>query len=252
MPGPVYKVSIDDDGTQTENTAPVTPALDTTPPVTPPATPVDTTTPDNTPSATPAVDPVKLEEGITEKVSKTLLEKIGTALGLTKEEKKTLPTDPDELAKFVQDNAKKGTQEVLSEREKAEQDAVQSREKQITEGAQKFQTLWKNQYAELAEMGRVPKIVNPDDKADPGNVAKVKILTKLSQMIKENEANGIDYVPTLKEVFYENPDLLRTDTVAGATVPVSGGGRSIAATGALKYDALNKTPIEDLVAQKYK
>lgn len=229
---------------------PVVPAAPVEPvaPVTPvePVAPVAPTEP-----VTPPIDPEKLEAGITEKVSKTLLEKIGSALGLTREEKKQLPTDPDDLAKFVEENARKGTEAVLSEREKAEQTATETREKQITEGAQRFQTLWKNQYAELAEMGRVPKIVTPEDKNDPGNVAKVKILTKLSQMIKDNEAKGIDYVPTLKEVFYENPDLLRTDTVAGATVPVSGGGRTIAATGALKYDALHKAGIEDLVARKY-
>ncbi len=216
-------------------------------------------TPENTVVATektetkPDLTGIKteLETSVTEKVSKTLLEKIGGALGLNKEEKKQLPTDPEELAQFIRENAKRGTEEVFTEKEKEEQAEREERESQVSEGAQRFQTLWKNQYAELAESGRVPKIENPDDKNDPGNVAKVKILTKLSQIIKENEEKGIDYVPTLKEVFYENPNILRTDTVAGATTPISGGGRTTAQTGALKYDVLHKTDIEDLVKSRY-
>jgi len=227
----------------------VTPEKPTEPvtPVTPekPIAPVEPVAPDFSGIKT------EIETSVAEKVQKSVLEKIGEALGLTKAEKKQLPTDPDELAKFIQDNARKGTQEVLTEREKEEQTATEEREKQVSEGAQRFQTLWKNQYTELAESGRVPKIVNPDDKNDPGNLAKVRILTKLSQIIKENEEKGIDYVPTLKEVFYENPNILRTDTVAGATTPISGGGRTIAQTGALKYEELHKANIEDLVKSKY-
>jgi len=228
-----------------------------TPPVTTP--PAIETKPDDSVVIPPtqsqkaeaAPDLEKIESSITEKVSKSLIERIGTALGMTKEEKKQIPTDPDELRAFVREESKRGTQEILSEREKADQKAQEEREQQITEGATRFQTLWKNQYNELAESGRVPKILKPEDKNDPGNIAKVKILTKLSQIIKENEANGIDYVPTLKEVFYENPNLLRTDTIAGATTPVAGRGRSVAPGEVLPYDRLHKTNLEDIVKEKY-
>lgn len=200
----------------------------------------------------PSIDPAKLESTITEKVSKGVLDKIAGALGLTKEEKKSLPTDPDELAKFIQDNAKKGTEAVLTEREQAEQDAEQERQTQLNEGAQRFQNLWRTQYNELAESGRVPKVVNPQDPQDPGNVARVKILTKLKQIIDNNAERGVDYVPTLKEVFYENPDVLKIETTTGATVPVSGGGRTITnASSALPYDSLHKMDVDDLIKRKY-
>ena len=227
----------------------------TTPPVTPPTTPA--TPPVETPPTLPAqtttqpnMDEIssKLEGTITEKVSKGVLEKIAGALGLTKQEKETLPTDPKELAKFIQDNARKGTEEVLSQREQEEQEAQKEQQEQITQGATRFQTLWKTQYEQLAQAGKVPPITNAADKNDAGNIAKVRILTKLKEMIEENAAKGIDYVPTLKEVFYEHPEVLTTQTIAGARVPVSGGGRSMATNGQpMPYDKLHATNIEDMV-----
>src|SRR3990167_2657124 len=182
-----------------------TPVTTETTLVSTPATPTEPTQPAQ--SDTKEIQE-KLEGTITERVSKTLLEKIGGALGLTKEQKKELPSDPEELAQFVRDNAKQGVQEILSEKEKQEQEAEQEKQTQLQEGATRFQQLWKNQYDQLAESGKVPKITNANDKSDPGNVAKIRILTKLYQIIKENQEKGIDYVPTLKEVYYENPDVV--------------------------------------------
>lgn len=192
------------------------------------------------------------ENAVTEKVTKTVIERIAEGFGITKkEEVAKIPTDPEELAKFVQDNAKKATEQLLTEREQREKEAQEAQQKQITEGAQRFQTLWKSQYEELAATGRVPKITNPADKNDPGNVAKVKILTKLSEKLRENQANGVDYVPTLKEIFYEHPDILSTATTTGATAPISGGGRAMATGGGLTYDQLHNADTEDLIKAKY-
>lgn len=226
-----------------------------TPPVTPPTPPV--TPPVETPPTPPALatpqpntDEIssRLEGSITEKVSKGVLEKIAGALGLTKQEKETLPTDPKELAKLIQDNAKKGTEEVLNRREQEEQEAQKEQQKRITQGATGFQKLWQMQYEELAEMGKVPPITNAADKNDAGNVAKVRILTKLKEMIEENAAKGIDHVPTPIEVCFKYPEVLATQTTTGARVPVSGGGRSMATNGQpLPYNKLHDTSIEDMV-----
>lgn len=227
-----------------------------------PTTPSEPTTP-VTPGApaAPAFDVDSLREQVAndvsgkirDEVSRGVIDRIGKALGLTKEEaEEQLPTNPKDLAKFVQENAKKGTEELLSQREQAEREAQEAQQRTVTEGAQRFQQLWRGQYDELASSGRVPKIGNPNDKQDPGNLAKTRILTKLGQIIKENQSKGIDYVPTLKEVFYEFPDVLTTATTAGAEVPISGGGRVASVTGGLPHDQLRNTSIEDLVAQKYK
>ena len=249
-----------------ENTDPNNPQTPITPSVpATPATPSEPSTPatSETP-ATPSVPPVSpappvdvegitkdIRETVTGEVSKSILEKISGALGLNKEEKKALPTDPDELAEFVRNESKKGVQEVLTQQEKDAQAVETEKERQITEGAGRFQSLWTNQYTELAESGRVPKITNADDKNDPGNVAKVKILSKLKEILDINQAKGIDYVPTLKEVFYENLDILNTST-AGENAPISGGGRTISnGSNSLPYNELNKTSTDELVARKY-
>src|SRR3990167_9101573 len=80
-----------------------TPVTTETTLVSTPATPTEPTQPAQ--SDTKEIQE-KLEGTITERVSKTLLEKIGGALGLTKEQKKELPSAPEELAQFVRDNAK--------------------------------------------------------------------------------------------------------------------------------------------------
>lgn len=201
--------------------------------------------------ATPPSAPVD-ENAVTEKVTRSVIERIAEGFGITKkEEVAKIPDNPEELAKFVQDNAKKATEQLLTEREQREKEVQEAQQKQITEGAQRFQSLWKSQYEELAATGRVPKITNPADKNDPGNLAKVKILTKLSEKLRENQANGVDYVPTLKEIFYEHPDVLSTATTTGADAPISGGGRAMATGGGLPYDQLHKADTEDLIKAKY-
>ena len=159
---------------------PPTPPAEPTPPSAP--TPPPTETPPTPPPA-PSVDKESLSkeisDSVSETVSKSLLEKIGGALGLTQKEKEGLPTDKEELANFVREQGRKGAEEVLTEREKQEQKESEQREQQLTEGANRFQTLWQRQYNELSEAGKVPKIEKADDLNDPGNQAKTKILLKL-------------------------------------------------------------------------
>jgi len=226
-----------------------------TPPIeTPPVKPVEQATPVQEPAQPTHQEPTQQQpdiKDIEEKVSKSVLTKIAEALGLNKKEEAKLPTDPNELAKFIQENARKGTEEVLTQREQAEQKARQDQEAQTTEGATRFQNLWKTQFEQLAEAGKVPKIVNAEDKNDQGNIAKVRLLTQLKKMIDENAAKGIDYVPTLKEVFYEHPEVLTTATTIGTTAPISGGGRAtINNQGGLSYKELHNTNIEDLIKVK--
>lgn len=228
--------------------APVTPAEPQTP-ASVSVTPQTPTTP--TP---PDMEGIKkdLESSITEKVSKGVTERIAEALGITKKEEiEKMPQSREELLNLVKEAAQKDRETYLTEQEKQEQQAREQQEAQLQEGANRFRTLWTNQYNELAEKGLVPKIEKQDDKNDPGNLAKVKILTRLKQVIDENKKNGIDYVPTIKEIFYENPDILRTETQTGANAPVSGGGRSTAVAGGMPIDKLRKTSFEDLVAGQY-
>ena len=230
--------------TPTEPTVPSTSSEPTTPEA-PTAPPV---------AAQPDMEAVKkdLESSITEKVSKGVVEKIAEALGITKkEEVEKIPQTKEELMQFVKDNARQTYDETQTEQQKQEQETQRQQDQQLQEGAKRFQTLWAGQYNELAERNLVPKITKAEDKNDPGNVAKVKILTKLKQMIDENQKKGVDYVPTLKEVFYENPNVLRTETTTGANAPISGGGRSTANGNMRSVGQLRETSFEDLVSEQY-
>jgi hypothetical protein len=228
-----------------------TPQPDPVEPSTPPAQepPASTPTPEPTPQApAQAID----VDAITQKAQQSVIDKIAQGLGITKEEaKKQLPQDPDEMAKFVQENAKKGAEDFYNEKQQAEKAAEEAEIKRTQEGAGAFRNLWANQFNQLAEAGKVPKIVNPQDQNDPGVVAKRQLLTRMKVILDENAAAGVEYVPTLKEIFYEHPDVFETATTTGANVPVSGGGRVMAQSGALPYDQLHKASEEDLVRQKH-
>ena len=87
-------------GTETQETG-----TQTTPPQ--PQAPIAPQTPSSAP-----VDSAKLKEEITrdvsgkvsEEVSKSVIQRIGEALGLTKKEEAKLPTDPESLKKIVDEN----------------------------------------------------------------------------------------------------------------------------------------------------
>lgn len=241
----------------TDNQPPTPPA---TPPVgseTPPTPPTETSTPPA--PATPPIDveaiKKELTENITGTVQKEVAEKIAKALGLTKEQEEQLPTDPKALLELVKSEATKATQAILDEQHTTDAKVAADRAKNIEAGAASFVKLWDGQYDQLAESGKVPKIAlpatDPNYMNDPGYLAKQRILGKLKEIVLQNEMDGVDYVPTLKEVFYENPNIINIETKTGANVPVSGGGRVTTPNQGLSYEQLHNTPVEELVARKH-
>jgi len=223
-------------------TEPVTPPA--TPPVTPPATPP--VTPPTPPTASP-IDTATIEKNVSESVSKSVIEKIGEALGLNKKEKEQLPTDPDELRAFVESASKKSAEAVLAEKENKEKEANVERERQIEEGSKRYQQLWSGQYEALSSAGKLPKIVDATDANDPGRQAKTKLLIKLYEVLQENEKNGIDEVPTIKEIYYEYPEVLK-GTIPGGTAPISGGGRNHASGTGLNYSDIHNQSFEEILS----
>jgi len=225
---------------------PEIPATPETPPVTPPVTPVTPpVTPPVAPATPPAVDTTEIEKNISEKVSKSVIAKIGEALGLTKKEEEKIPTDPVELAKFVEEKSAKTVKQILDDKDKENEDQRAEQQQQLQEGSQRYTDLWNNQYEQLANAGKVPKIVDINNVEDPGRVVKVRLLIKMKEILDQNERDGVNEVPTIKEIFYEYPEVL-TNKVAGATVPVSGGGRSHI-PGKVTYDDIHKSSFEEIL-----
>jgi hypothetical protein len=182
---------------------------------------------------------------VSEQVSKSVLEKIGAALGLTKEEEEELPKDAASLKKLVQQEA----QNLLKQRDEEQQKTQQQEDQQLDRGAQTFRELWNRDYTEMANNGMVPKIEKADDPNDPGNQAKTRVLAQLKKVLDENAAKGVDYVPTLWEIMARYPETLKTETTTGANAPVSGGGKSMGAGGD-EYQRIHNTPIEDMLSNK--
>ena len=239
-------------------TPPVTPSVETTPPVTPttktttsttPAT-TSTTTP-TTPPVTPSVDTTKLEGSMIEaKVSRSVLQKIAEGLGITKKDEEKLPTDPIELKKYIDSAGKKQAEAILTAKDKEDTQVKADQAKKLEEGSKTFQSMWTHDYSEMIKVGMVPPITNAEDTNDLGNVAKTKILVKLSEVLKQNETDGVDYVPTMWEIMSRHPNLLRTETTAGVNSPVSGGGRIAGGAVDHSYQRIHNTPIEDMVKAK--
>ncbi len=241
-----------------EDTPPATPPAD---PATPPADPkppesgTATTsaapTPPTTPDPEPPIDPEKMESSISEKVSKSVIDKLAIALGIKKEEKKEIPTDPDKLDEYIQQKANETFEAKLKERDDAATQTETDKQKQIKTGAETFQKMWARDYAEMANLGMVPKIDKADDTNDLGNVAKSRILLKLKELITENEKLGEDQVPSLWEVMQRFPNIHKTETVTGSNAPITGGGGAPTSQPS-DYARIHNTPIEVMVADKHK
>ena len=183
----------------------------------------------------------------TEKASKSFLQKLSEAFGLSKKEEETVPTDPAKLGEYIDNRAKKQAENILKARDEEAEETTKEEGEQMQEGAKKFQETWAFQYHEMAKHGSVPAIEKPEDPQDPGNVAKSRILLKLKEILDENQKNGIDYVPSLWEILSRYPSVFKT---AGANTPVAGRGRAGGEETRMPYAKLHGTPIETMVADQ--
>jgi hypothetical protein len=212
---------------------PATPPVEDTPPV-PPTLPTTSTTPTPpvTLPVTPPAQPLKptmsekavaeLREGITKdvsgEVSKSVIQKIGDALGLTKKEEEELPKDPKALKKLVDSAVTKRFEkesEAAGEQVKVDGQNRQGRIDNIVK-------TWHFQYNELARLGKLPAIKNVNDTNDEGVVARKKLIRTIGNIIDEiNKVNpNSDYVPSISEAMVRFPTVLAAPP--GADLPISG------------------------------
>ena len=205
-------------------TPPPTPPTGDTPPVTPPVTPpADGTTPPvtppTTPPAAPVVDPVKLEEikaDLTKTATKGIMEKLGKALGFSKEETQELPQTKEELGKLIDKSIKdaftKQREDQTAETQET-QEAQDERVDTIVKG-------WHSEYQALSQANRVPKIIDPNSETDPGVMARKRLIQGIGKIISVEKAKGIQRTPAISEVLVINPKALSQP--AGADLPISG------------------------------
>ena len=213
---------------------------------------VETTPVEQAPRESVDVDSIKseLEGSISDKVSKNVIEKIGEALGLNKKEEDALPKDPKELRKFIEETSQRKAKELFEARDREKDDAEQHRQQQLNQGAETFRGVWTRDYNEMANLGMVPKINNAQDANDLGSKTKVRLLSKMKEILDENAQRGVDHVPTLWEIAQRFPEVVRLETTAGANSPISGGGRTSGGGVAGDYSRMHSTSIEEMLAEK--
>ena len=200
------------------------PTSQTTLPVTPVTPPVVAETPPVTPAVsdeqikTITKDITKNVEGT---VSKSVIQKISDALGLTKKEEEILPTDAGELKKMIDSGIKKGLEVVKTEQQEEQDKGNEQHQQKIDDVVRG----WHGQYEQLVRLNKMPAIVDIKNDNDPGVIARRKMMLAIGEMIKVNKGKGIDYVPTMSDVFVGNPNVLNPPP--GADLPIAGNTGSV-------------------------
>ena len=148
-------------------------------------------------------------------MSKSVIQKIGEALGLTRKQEQALPTNADDLQKIID---KKVEERFAKFSEQAEQEETQSEQERQSK-IDNIVTGWYSQYNQMARLGKVPAVTKADDQNDKGVQARRKIILTIGKMIEENKKNGIDYVPTVSDILISQPNILK---IPGDDLPISG------------------------------
>ena len=177
---------------------------------------------------------------VSEEVSKSVIDRIGDALGLTKKETKELPSDPEELKKIVDDRV----QERLDEIEKSAKEAETTEESQRQEQIDGIIKGWHGEYSALAQAGKVPEVKNASDADDPGVQARRKLILSVGKIIEADKAKGIQRTPSLSEAFLINPGVLTGPP--GADLPISGNTNVQEKEGAFTNKEIHGKTIEQL------
>lgn len=248
--------------TQPTPTPPTTPAPSTAPepapasePVPAPTTtpPVVPTTPPAEPTPTPA-SPVSEEaatklkediakdvsEKVTKTVSESVIQKFAKALGLTKEEEKDLPKDPESLKKLVDEKV----QEAFKARDEEAGKVTEETEKERQERVDNIVKGWHSQYESLSRAGKVPKIENAQDPNDKGIQARRKLILAIGRAIDQNKQQGIQHTPTVGEVLLTTPDVLTGPP--GGDLPISGNTQVREESDSFTHEELRKESFEEI------
>ena len=202
----------------TPTQTPQTPPMQTQPQVTqqPAVTPEAPTLTDEQSNTLKESITKDLEGRVGEQVSKSVIQKIGEALGLTKKQEEALPTDAQQLQKLIDDKVKEKFDTLAQQAEQEEQLSEQQRSERVN-------TIiggWYTQYNQLAKSGKVPTIKNSNDENDVGVQARKKIIIAIGKMVDENKKQGVEYVPSVSDVLLSNPEVL--SALPGADLPISG------------------------------
>lgn len=177
---------------------------------------------------TPAIDPEKLAETITQKVTDTLLTKMSgkTEAQLQEEtgaqspwaKENRNPKDWDEVANWMADIATQRIQKQMEEKEtarKAEEDKkaqeIETKKQQEEQAEKQIQTYWNTQYKQLVDAGKITD--TEDDKKE-----LFKQLSEVNKKLIAEQKPGIYNLAEFMMFHYKAPK----KDAPGGDAPISG------------------------------
>jgi len=256
-----------------------------------PEKPIETPAPVVAPTVTPKVEeppvpptppppPALSADEIAEKVTAKVIENLNPA---TPEEKKTIDDKLAELQekakaegreityvealKFLKDEARSEltgeltetvTKQVLDnlnkeveQEETKQQQAKEATEKQTKANQDAMYKEWDRQVGVLQSEQSFPKVVNKDDKNDPGVIAQNRLFRALNMRAEKATKAGQPVSVSLVETFHspEYKELLKDDQ---KNAPVYGARKTVGGEQAgLKYQDIHNVPMEDILKEHY-
>lgn len=178
---------------------------------------------------------------VSQEVSKSVIQKIGDALGLTKKEEEELPTDAKNLKKIIDQELEAKFTKLREDADKEEKQTEQERQNKINNIVQG----WYSQYNQLARMGKVPQI-KENKEGDAGYDARKKLIMAIGKMIEENKSQGVDYTPSISDVLVSNPNAV--EGVPGSNLPISGNTQVRETGESFKYSDIKDKSFEEILA----
>jgi len=178
---------------------------------------------------------------VSQEVSKSVIQKIGDALGLTKKQEEALPTDADALKKIVNEQLEQRFAKLEEEGEKEEKQSETQRQERINGIVQG----WYTQYNQLSKLGKVPQMKEAKE-GDAGYDARKKLILAIGKMIEQNRSQGIEYTPSISDILVAHPQVL--EGPPGADLPISGNTQVRETGESFKYKDIKEKSFEEIAA----
>jgi hypothetical protein len=160
----------------------------------------------------------------------------------------------EDAFEFLAENATTLAVKRIEEKKISEQQKQEELQKQTEEQKKAYLDNFKKnldeEFAELYEKGKLPKIIDPKDKEDYGAKVQNKLLETMMNVNKERVAKGLQPITSVTRIFNTYFEAPRKE-VAGYDAPVSAGrgGTHVDNTQEIDYREIHGKRFEDLVGR---
>ena len=151
-----------------------------------------------------------------------------------------------EALQFVKEQTKEELKAEQQQEAKAQEDQQKEAATKQEETSKFINELIDDELNELYTTGKLPRITDPNDQADPGVVARKALFQTMLEVNQKRQAEGkptIYSVHRIYNTYYKPPQV-----PAGADAPVAGGNRATAPESSeVKYSEIHGKPISSFL-----